>query len=192
MTTWHWIRHGPTHAKGFVGWRDLPADLSDTAALARLNASLPRDAILVSSDLIRATATADHLGRGRLRLPHSPLLREFHFGDWDGLGFDTISARDPDLSRAFWESPGDIAPPGGESWNQLAARVAGFVDATNTAHPDAHIIAVAHFGVILTQIARARRITPYQALAQSIANLSLTELHHCAGNWTAGRINHVA
>ena len=36
MTRLWWVRHGPTHAKAMVGWRDLPADLSDTAALARL------------------------------------------------------------------------------------------------------------------------------------------------------------
>ncbi|MFT7136552.1 MAG: alpha-ribazole phosphatase, partial [Akkermansiaceae bacterium] len=51
MTTWHWVRHGPTHEKTLVGWRDVPADLSDHAQIARLNAHLPRDAILVSSDL---------------------------------------------------------------------------------------------------------------------------------------------
>ncbi|PHR02026.1 MAG: histidine phosphatase family protein, partial [Sulfitobacter sp.] len=38
MTIWHWVRHGPTHEKAFVGWRDVPADLSDTAQIARLNA----------------------------------------------------------------------------------------------------------------------------------------------------------
>ena len=35
------VRHGPTHAKTMVGWSDLPADLSDTAALARLSDHLP-------------------------------------------------------------------------------------------------------------------------------------------------------
>ncbi|MEJ1993014.1 MAG: phosphoglycerate mutase family protein, partial [Maritimibacter sp.] len=53
------VRHGPTHQKNFVGWRDVPADLSDTAALARLSAALPDSAALISSDLIRAIATAD-------------------------------------------------------------------------------------------------------------------------------------
>ena len=36
MTTWHWVRHGPTHQKSFVGWRDVPADLSDHAQIERL------------------------------------------------------------------------------------------------------------------------------------------------------------
>ncbi|HHL22744.1 MAG TPA: histidine phosphatase family protein, partial [Aliiroseovarius sp.] len=29
MISWWWLRHGPTHAKGLVGWSDVPADLSD-------------------------------------------------------------------------------------------------------------------------------------------------------------------
>ncbi|MEO0677999.1 MAG: histidine phosphatase family protein, partial [Pseudomonadota bacterium] len=44
MTTFWWVRHGPTHEKAFTGWRDVPADLSDTAALQRLSAFLPSDA----------------------------------------------------------------------------------------------------------------------------------------------------
>ena len=60
MTTLWMVRHGPTHAKAMIGWTDLPADLSDTDAIARLRTELP-DAPIVSSDLIRAVATADAL-----------------------------------------------------------------------------------------------------------------------------------
>lgn len=190
MTIWHWVRHGPTHQKTFCGWRDVPADLTDRAALARLTAALPAPALLVSSDLVRATATAECLAQGRERLPDMPALREFDFGEWDGLGFAEIEARHPDLSRAFWDDPGDVAPPGGESWHRLAARVAQAVDRLTQQHPEAHIIAVAHFGVILTQVQRALGRTPRETLAQPIANLSVTELHHHQGHWTARRINH--
>jgi len=189
MTVWHWVRHGPTHEKAFVGWRDVPADLSDAATIARLDAHLPQNALLVSSDLIRAVATADVLAKGRARLPHAADLREFNFGDWDGLRFDAIAAAHPDLSRRYWEEPGDVAPPGGESWNNVAARVAGFVDWMNTDHPKAEIIAVAHIGVILTQIQRAAGCTAYDALAHEIGNLSVTRLIH-DGTWRIEAINH--
>ncbi len=69
-----WVRHGPTHANGLVGWADLPADLSDTARIARLDAHLPRPAMLVSSDLSRAAATADTLAQHRTRLQNDPAL----------------------------------------------------------------------------------------------------------------------
>ncbi len=192
MTTWHWVRHGPTHEKTFVGWRDVPADLSDTAQIARLNAYLPENAMLVSSDLQRASATADAVATPtRPRLAHDPGLREFNFGIWDGMGFQAVAERDPDLSRAYWETPGDVAPPEGESWNAAAARVSARVDAMNRAHPGAHIIAVAHIGVILTQVQRALGQTPDQAIAQKIDNLSVTRLVHADGSWTAEVTNHL-
>ena len=192
MTTWHWVRHGPTHEKTFVGWRDVPADLSDTAQIARLNAHLPKNALLISSDLIRASATADTLrATTRTRLPHHADLRELNFGLWDGMAFDAVAKRDPDLSRAYWETPGDIAPPEGESWNTCAARVNAVVDQMNAAHPQAHIIAVAHIGVILTQVQRALNLTGYAAFSHKIDNLSVTQLTHAAGTWQAGAINHL-
>ncbi len=165
------VRHGPTHERAFTGWRDVPADLTDTAALARLDAALPRGAALVSSDLARATATADVLGAGRARLPHDPALREFDFGLWDGLTFAQVAARDPALSRRYWEEPGDVAPPSGESWNTAAARIGAAIDG-HLAGTDGDLIVVAHFGAILTQIARATGATPQATLAQDIAPLS--------------------
>lgn len=192
MTRFWWVRHGPTHEKAFTGWRDVPADLSDYAALARLNAYLPASAILVSSDLRRASATADCLAMGRHRLPDSPALREFDFGEWDGMHFSDVAASHPDLSRAYWENPGDVAPPGGESWNTAQGRVAKKVDALRTEHAGRDIIIVAHVGVILTQVQLALGVTPYAALAHTIDNLSVTSLTHTATGWQARGINHIA
>ena len=192
MTVWHWVRHAPTHEKSFVGWRDVPADLSDAAAIARLRDFLPRQAILVSSDLLRATATADVVQRdSHQRLPHQPDLREMDFGAWDGLRFDAVAARDPDLSRAYWDAPGDVQAPGGESWNMAATRVAAVVARINVDHPDRDIIAVAHFGVILTQIQRALGISPRDALAHRIDNLSVTRILWRDGRGSAPLINHL-
>jgi len=191
MTTWHWVRHGPTHEKAFVGWRDVPADLSDHAQIARLNAHLPRDAILVSSDLIRAAATADVLAHPqRQRLPHDEKLREMDFGLWDGMHFRDVSELHPELSRAYWTTPGDVAPPQGESWNAAASRVNAAVDRLNAQYPDEHIIAVAHFGVILTQIQRALNITATEAFSHKIDNLSATQITVRQTEWDVTHINH--
>lgn len=176
MTRFLWLRHGPTHQTAFTGWRDVPADLSDTAHVARVAALLPADAVVVSSDLIRARATADALAGPRLRLPDDPALREFHFGDWDGLHWSEVAARDPELSRAYWETPGDLAPPGGESWNAADARIEGAVRRLAADHAGGAVVVVAHFGTILTQVARAAGQTPAQALAQRIEPLSITDI----------------
>lgn len=190
MTRIWWVRHGPTHARAFAGWRDIPADLSDLAALQRLNAHLPQNALLISSDLIRATATADALSANRQRLSHSRDLREFHFGDWDGLTFDQVSTGWPQFSRQYWEEPGHVRPPNGESWIEAEARIHAATDALITAFPGRDIIAVAHFGVILTQFQRAAGISPLDALAQKIDNLSVTCLSF-DGGWQVDHVNHI-
>jgi len=188
VTRLYWVRHGPTHAKTMVGWSDLPADLSDTTRLARLDAHLPADAMLISSDLVRASATADALGGSRTRLPHDPGLREMHFGAWELQDFGSI--RDKDRLRAFWDQPGDVRPPGGESWHDVVARVDAAVARLLHAHPGRDIIIVAHFGTILTQVQQALSVTPYEAFAQPIDNLSVTELHRTGEAWRAVEINH--
>jgi broad specificity phosphatase PhoE len=160
-----------------VGWRDVPADLSDSARIDRLRRLLPRKAVLVSSDLARARATADAIGGPEHhRLPHDPHLREMHFGLWDGLGFEAVSARDPDLSRRFWEEPGDVMAPAGESWNLASARVSAGVRRISARHAGRDIIAVAHFGVILTQLQRAMDVPAVQALSHRIDNFSVTTI----------------
>ncbi len=188
MTRFWWVRHGPTHEKTFVGWRDVPADLSDHPRLARLSAHLPIGATLIASDLCRASATADALGRGRHRLPDDPTLREFNFGDWDGKHFSEIDATH---SRAYWENPGDIAPPGGESWNVATARVNAGVAGVISRLQTRDVIVVAHAGVIVTQVQRALGVTPFQALAYKIDNLSVTQLVLGQDGWRAGVINHI-
>ncbi|MCP5038267.1 MAG: histidine phosphatase family protein [Rhodobacteraceae bacterium] len=193
MINWWWLRHGPTHEKTFVGWRDVPADLSDTAAIERLRAYLPKQALVVSSDLKRAVATADAIeSAGHKRLAHAPDLREFNFGEWDGLGFDEVSARDPALSRAYWETPGDITPPGGESWNQAAIRVGAWVDSLNDQGGVTHVIAVAHIGVIMTQIQKAGGLSAVQTIGHKIDNLSVTNLCWDGAGWQTKVINHLA
>jgi broad specificity phosphatase PhoE len=190
VTRLWWVRHGPTHEKAFTGWRDVPADLSDSAALARLHAYLPAGATLTSSDLRRATATADALSAGRHRLPPVPELRELHFGDWDGKMWSEVAQTHPALSRAYWEDPGDHAPPNGESWNAAAARISAATDALISAHSGGDVIIVAHFGTILTQLQRALGCTAAAVLAQAIDTLSVTQITHSPQGWQTGPINH--
>lgn len=192
MTVWHWVRHGPTYAKNFVGWRDLPADLSDDAQIERLKEHLPDEAILLASDLDRARRTADALQtNGHVRLADDPHLREIHFGIWDGMHFEDIALRDPHLSRQFWEEPGHVTAPAGESWNETTARVEGVVRRINHRYPKAQVIVAAHFGVILTQVQKAARITPYEALAHRIDNFSVTRISWDHGKGRVETINHL-
>ena len=187
-----WLRHGPTHQNNFCGWTDVPADLSDHAAIARISALLPAQAIVTSSDLLRARSTADAIAGARPRLPPSAALREFNFGAWEGMTFTEASARDPELCRRYWEEPGDVVAPGGESWNGAAARAAAHIATLIARHPGADLVVVAHMGIILSQIARARACAPTEVLSQVIAPLSLTRISHGPDGWSIACINHIA
>lgn len=191
ITRWWWVRHGPTHQKTFTGWRDVPADLSDTAAIERLSAHLPASAVMVSSDLSRAVETLASLNLSGEVLPPFKKLREIDFGIWDGMAWKDIEAQYPEESRAFWENPGDLAAPRGESWNQMSARVNQTVDYLTKRYSGRDIVCVAHLGVIVTQVQRALGISAYEALSYSIDPLSVTEISISTAGWDAGRINHI-
>lgn len=171
MTRFWLVRHGPTHAKAMVGWTDLPADLSDTELLSRLDAHLPA-APVISSDLVRAVATADCLAP-RHRLPHDPALRELNFGRWEGRNWAEAEAEDPDLARRFWEKPGPVRAPGGECWDELTTRVASALERLAGLE---EVIVVAHFGVIAAAIQIAGGLEPEAAMGHRIDNLSVTTL----------------
>ena len=171
-----------------IGWTDLPADLSDRAALHRLSAALPQ-APVVSSDLARATTTADALALGRPRLPADRDLREMHFGAWERRLAAEVEAETPEVIRAFWDTPGEVCPPGGESWNALRARTDRAIDRLAALKlPD--VIVVAHFGPILTQIQRALGIGGREAFAHRIETLSLTRIDRAGMGWRLHRANH--
>lgn len=191
ITRWWWVRHAPTHSRVATGWTDLPADLSDLTALGRLNAFLPQTASLLSSDLLRARSTADALAGQRRRLADDPGLRESSHGEWEGRSFDDIAAAEPELSHEYWNNPGDAAPPGGESWNQLSRRVTGVVSRlTSLATPD--IIAVAHAGTILAALQSAGGMPARAALTFVVDPLSVTRLDflHDAQAWRVAFVNH--
>lgn len=189
MTRLWLVRHAPTHVKAMVGWSDVPADTSDGEAFARLAAHLPK-APVVTSGLLRARQTAEALALRGPGLPDEPDLREIHFGDWELQAFDEVSATAPDHIRAFWDQPGDIAPPRGESWNAFAGRVDAAADRLIAAgHPD--LIVICHFGVILRHVERALGIPTIEAFSHRIDNLSVTEIATSPTGWTATRINHV-
>jgi broad specificity phosphatase PhoE len=178
MTRFWWVRHGPTHRKDMIGWTDVAADLSDAPALERLSSHLPTNATVISSDLSRCRATAEALLGTRKFAGAYPDLRELHFGDWEERRAADLEASDPDLARRFWSTPGDVALTGGESWNAMSARVAKRVRNLCEEFPDRDVIAVAHLGVILSQIQFASGMDAISALSFHIDHLSVTRIDY--------------
>ena len=103
---------------------------------------------------------------------------------------EEISKKYPNLSKEYWSNPGDVSPPNGESWNQAAKRVDKQVDQINKKYKGCNIIAIGHFGVILTQLQRAAKIEARSAISFQIDNLSITHIEHLGEtNWRILGVN---
>jgi len=144
------LRHGVTEytlAKIFAGRSDLPlvADGRGQAARAaeRIVQLGPVDAI-VASPLQRTRETgqivADRLG---LTVGVDDGFVEADFGDWDGFSFADIAKRWPGEMAAWFDDP-TAAPPNGENYEQIAARVAAARDRVVEAHRGQTVVVVSH------------------------------------------------
>ena len=137
----YFIRHGETdwNAEGRLqGQRDIPLnDVGRVQAeevgtiLGRL-ASRPEDLAYWSSPLSRARETME-LMRDKLGL-HPPSyrqddrLKELSFGDWEGLTWPEVEKRSPKIAAARIADKWNVAPPEGESYEMLAARILPFME----------------------------------------------------------------
>jgi 2,3-bisphosphoglycerate-dependent phosphoglycerate mutase len=154
------VRHGetPWNADGRMQGA-LDVELNDTgrAQAAAVAAWLARHhggdggrvAAVVSSDLKRASATADAIG-GALGLPVTldPRLRETNLGVWQGHTWEQVVATFRDQVHA-WKSDASYAMPDGESVRQRFARVtAALHEAALAAPPGGAVVVVAHGGVV--------------------------------------------
>jgi len=94
-------------------------------ALGRRLAPVRFDRV-ITSPLFRARETAALLARG-VQVEADPRLREMDYGDWEGRTYADIQATDG-ARRRDWEQAPDVIPcPGGESANDVARRVHGFL-----------------------------------------------------------------
>ncbi|MCC7017712.1 MAG: histidine phosphatase family protein [Rhodospirillales bacterium] len=192
---WWWVRHAPVinHGGKLYGQRDVPCDVSDARAFASLAAALPEGAVWVTSHLMRARDTAAAVADAGLApggaVPAPIIEHDFaeqNFGDWAGLSWEEIAARDPAFPERFWSDPVGLAPPGGESFAAVVARVAATIARLSAAYRG-DIVAVAHGGVIRAAIATALALDPARAMAVRIDNLSLTRLDLVAGGTLRGK-----
>jgi broad specificity phosphatase PhoE len=207
ITRWWWIRHAPvTGANGRIyGQMDLDCDTSDTPVYDGLAGLLPGDAVWVTSTLSRTTRTAEAILARRAEpgpaLRPQPDLAEQSFGDWQGRHRDELVAERGEQWNRFWLAPAHEAPPGGESFADLIARVGAAVDRLSRAHAGHDLVAVTHGGTIRAALALALSLEPERALSFVVDNCALTRIDHiappadsAAGTppaWRVALVNHV-
>lgn len=127
-------RHGETaHNAGGIYQGQLDSHLSERGreqARAAAEVLAARDvARLVSSDLARASDTADALAAlTGLVVEHDPRLREIHVGRWQGLPHTEVVARFPDVVAALDRGEDAVRGETGERVADVQVRVRAVFD----------------------------------------------------------------
>ena len=118
------LRHPrPVIAPGICyGRMDVDIGPEGEAEIAGALAATPPVARVIASPARRCRALAARLAaRDGANLTFDPRLREMNFGAWEGVAWDRIDRAESDPWSA---DPWSLAPPGGETFADVHARVA--------------------------------------------------------------------
>jgi len=162
------LRHGQTPMsvqKRYAGLSPkTDAPLTDTGvrqavAAAKRLASAGIDAI-VASPLQRTVRTAEEVAA----VTGVPVLtdegfRETNFGAWEGLTFAEVREHWPS-ELTTWLADPSVAPPGGESFNQVSERVTAALHRILAERAHQTVLIVSHVTPIKTLVAAALLAPP--------------------------------
>lgn len=179
------LRHGQTplsvqrrySGRGNPALTELGRQQADTAA--RYLAQRGGIAAVLSSPLQRcydtATTAAKALG---LDVTVDDDLIETDFGAWEGLTFAEAADHDPELHRR-WLRDTSVAPPGGESFDDVHRRVLPARDRIVDEHRGATVLVVSHVTPIKMLLRLALETGPgiLYRLHLDLASLSVAEFY---------------
>ncbi len=170
------LRHGETdwnRQARLQGQRDIPLNDLGRAQAARNGRALSRAITdiagydFVASPMSRARETME-IARTAMGLSPTAYIRddrlmELTFGDWEGLTLDEVRKRDGEAAARRDADKWRHNPPGGESYQQLAARVAPWLSALRRP-----TVVVAHGGIARVLRIRLLGEDPLVAVAAPI------------------------
>ena len=146
------LRHPATASGGkqCVGQTDVSLSADGLAAIERIAEKAARAAPgrVLSSDLRRCRMLADAIA-AKLDIrpePHA-IWREVNFGAWENRTWDEIRSQAPHSLAAWVDDFVMVAPPGGESFQQLQSRVVSALRKIDP-QPSDNLLVVTHGGVI--------------------------------------------
>jgi probable phosphoglycerate mutase len=135
----------------FQGQIDVPLNALGRRQAERMAERLAQERIDVfyCSDLLRTRQTAAPAAL-KLKLDAAPDagLREQHFGVLEGMSFEEVQARHPQLLAEWLRHDPDYALPAGESVRSFHTRVVGAVRLLASRHSGQALAAVTHGGVL--------------------------------------------
>ena len=175
------VRHGESEWNRrnlFTGWHDV--DLSEEGvAEAHLAGEMlvkegHRIDVAFSSTLKRARRTLkiilNELGVEEIPIVSDAALNERDYGDLVGINKDEARKRWGEEQVHIWQRSYDVAPPGGESLKDTAARVLPFF--SRRVLPElqtGNVIVVAHGNSLRSLVMSLDRLSPDQVLGLRIA-----------------------
>jgi probable phosphoglycerate mutase len=145
------VRHGETALtaqRRYSGRGDVAlsarGQAQASAVADRLTGLAGTVAAVVSSPLARGVRTAEPIASAlQADLVVEPDLVECDFGEWEGLTFTEVRERWPEQLDAWLGSPA-VSPPGGESIEQVTARVRTVVTALLAEYAGSTVVMVSH------------------------------------------------
>lgn len=190
------VRHAATDWNDSGRWQGLTDNelgargAAQARRLAARLADMPFDRA-EASDLARAVQTAEWALPGR-PLTLDPRLREISFGEFEGLSVPEMSAHP---AYAAWQrDPWRSGPPGGESLDEVAARMLAWAAEL----PGGHTVAFSHSVALRTLLSRLLGWTPQPQpayplpFATRLGHTSLSTLRRRDGVWTLHRLGDAA
>jgi broad specificity phosphatase PhoE len=193
------VRHGEaaSNVEGRVGGHS-PAPLTERGhrqarATADALARTLRPTAIVASDLMRTQQTAAPLAE---LTGLAPVLdarwRERSLGVMDGLLFSEIETRYPEEWQRLRANDPRASPPGGETVDQVFARVSEAVDDTIARHQGGRVVVISHGLAIFHALAHILGLgSPSAGLKvfTLVDNCSLSSFRHRGDRWYIETIN---
>jgi len=143
------LRHGQTPMsvqKRYAGRSDAPltdVGVQQAAAAAKRLASASLG-VIVTSPLLRTVQTAQEVAAVTgAAVVTDDGFRETDFGAWEGLTFAEVRERWP-AELAAWLADPAVAPPGGESFTEVSARVTAALHRVLAAREGQTVLIVSH------------------------------------------------
>jgi 2,3-bisphosphoglycerate-dependent phosphoglycerate mutase len=175
------VRHGQSdwNLKNlFTGWRDV--DLTEQgikearAAGVKLKAQGLRFDVAFTSALVRAQRSLDlmleEIGQTNIPVFKDQALNERDYGDLSGLNKDDARAKWGADQVQLWRRSYDVAPPGGESLKDTAARVLPYYiqDMLPRVLRGDNVLVSAHGNSLRALVMVLEKLTPKEIVAREI------------------------
>jgi probable phosphoglycerate mutase len=175
------LRHGQTPMsvqKRYSGRTDAPlteVGVQQAAAAAKRLASAGLG-VIVTSPLLRTVQTAQAVAAVTgAAVVTDDGFRETDFGAWEGLTFAEVRERWPAEISAWLADP-DVAPPGGESFTDVSARVTEALDRVLAARAGQTVLIVSHVTPIKMLVAAALLAPPAALYRMHLDVAALSEI----------------